>query len=426
MSIWQGSRLLRLGCCYGVLLISLLAAIQAVFTIPLNSAAFAAPPTSGATGDVASPFKFDIPAQSAVLMDADSGQVLWEKNAHEKLPPASITKIMSMLLIMEAVNAGRVSLDDIVPVSTHAYDMGGSQVYLQPGEEHNLRLMMDAIAIESANDATVAAAEYVAGSEPAFVDAMNARAKELGMRDTFFYNTTGLPISSEDDGNYTSAFDVAVMSRALLATPGIHEFISRKQATIPAGPKRAKPFVMYNRNKLLWRYSGADGIKTGYTEKAGYCLSASAKRGDMHLIAVVMRTDSDEARFEQAARLLDYGFRTYRRETLVKRGEKAGEITVRDAASPRVPVVATKDFSVLLPRGPEAGKITRELIPAKGIKAPIPKTKVVGQLVAKMGGRELARVDVVPEKDVKRANVFVRFFRWLWQGIVHLVTFGRR
>lgn len=397
--------------------------------VALALASLAAMPVDVAFGQAtgaADPFKFDIPARSAILIDADTGQILWEKNSREKLPPASITKIMSMLLVMEALESRRVSLEDIVPISTHAYDMGGSQAYLQPGEEHDLRLMLDAIAIESANDATVAAAEYLAGSEAGFVDAMNARAKELGMKDTFFYNSTGLPISPQDDGNYTSAHDVAVMSRALLAKPEIFEFISRKEATIPAGPKRAKPFIMYNRNKLLWRYSGADGIKTGYTEKAGYCLAATAKKSGLRLIAVVMRTDSEEARFEQSARLLDYGYRTFRRQVVVKKSERAGEIIVRDAANQRVPVVAARELAVLFPRGPEAGKVTRELVAAKGLRAPLSKSKTIGWLVAKKGGKELARVPVTPEKDVKRANALVRFFRWLWQGIVHIVTFGRR
>ncbi|MBE3574757.1 MAG: D-alanyl-D-alanine carboxypeptidase [Firmicutes bacterium] len=372
----------------------------------------------------APPLPFDIPARSGILIDATTGQVLWSKNAHEKLPPASITKIMTMLLTVEAVDRGQAKWSDRVTTSLHAYDMGGSQVYLQPGEVLTLGQMMDAVAIESANDATVAVAEFLAGSEEAFVAAMNQRARELGMTDTRFYNSTGLPAEPGQPDNVTSAADVAKMARALVSHPSIFQFIAREKAIIPTGPKRAKPFVMYNRNGLLFSYPGADGIKTGYTDAAGYCLAGTAKQDGRRLIAVVMHAASEAARVEQTARLLDYGFRSFTPKTVARKGQVVGKVPLPSGARAEVDAVAAAPAYILVPRW-SRGSVRSSLTWRKGLDAPVRKGQVVGGLVVRQGNQFSVTVPVVAAQSVSRAGGLTLFFRWLWHSIVHIVTFGR-
>jgi D-alanyl-D-alanine carboxypeptidase (penicillin-binding protein 5/6) len=246
---------------------------------------------------------FDLKAKASVLMDIDSGNILYEKNIHEKLPIASVTKVMSMLLVMEALDSGKITYEDMVPVSEHSYDMGGSQVYLKPGEEFTVLEMMKAVAIHSANDATVALAEKISGSEDAFVAMMNEKARELGMNDTNFLDCTGLT----DDNHYSSALDVATMSRELIRKhPKVLEITSVWHDTFRNGL-----FSLDNTNKLIRSYQGANGLKTGFTTKAGHCLSASAKRNKLQLIAVVLGEPDSDTRFAEAKKLLDYGFANY-------------------------------------------------------------------------------------------------------------------
>ena len=243
---------------------------------------------------------FDVPCQAAILIDEDSGTVLYEKNADESRPIASITKIMTLLLTFEALEAGKVSLSDIVPVSEHAYHMGGSQIWLEPGEQLTLDEMLKAICISSANDAAVAVAEFIGGSEPVFVERMNARAKELGMQSTTFRNACGL----DEDGHLSTARDVAIMSREMLLNhPEIENYCTVWMDTLRGGTTQ-----LVNTNKLLKSYNGITGLKTGTTGKAGVCISASASRDDLRLIAVVLGSSSGKERFAAATSLLDYGF----------------------------------------------------------------------------------------------------------------------
>ena len=243
-----------------------------------------------------------VDAAAAVLMEKETGAILYEQNAHDKLEPASVTKVMSLLLVLEAIDDGRLALDDMVTVSAHAASMGGSQVYLKEGEQMSVDDMLKAVAVVSGNDAAVALAEHLAGSEEGFVEQMNQRAAELGMTDTCFVNCTGLPAA----GHLTSAHDIAVMSRALIQHPKIRDY-----TTIWMDSIRGGQFQLANTNKLVRFYEGATGLKTGSTDAAGYCLSATAERDGMELIAVVLKAKTSEQRFESAKSLLNFGFANY-------------------------------------------------------------------------------------------------------------------
>lgn len=356
---------------------------------------------------------FDIPAESAILIDANTGQILWQKNAHKPLPPASITKIMTMLLVMEAVDSGRVSLDDVVTVSEHAKSMGGSQVYLATGEKITLENLMKAIAIASGNDASVAAAEYISGTESAFVRLMNQRAQELGMRDTVFYNSSGLP-EEEGKGNITTAYDISIMARELLKHPKVLEWTSTRIDSIRNGE-----FILHNTNTLIGSYEGADGLKTGHTDEAGYCLVATAKRGDTRLISVVLRTESPEARVNQTIRLFDFGFNAFTPQTAVKKGEEVGTVRVSGAKRLDNPVVAANSLTVLVPKGdPDA--LQGRFVPSGQLKAPLEADTQVGKYVVTVAGNPAGEVPVVTASEVPQANIFVRFFRWLWELVSRL------
>ena len=246
------------------------------------------------SSDSASSAAFSIDAKSAVLIDADSGAVLYEMNSREELPPASVTKIMTMLLIMEAVDSGRISLEDEVTISENASGMGGSQLYMEPGETHTVSELLTGISMVSANDACVAMAEYISGTEEIFVEKMNEKAEELGLENTHFANTNGLPAAD----HYTSAYDLAVMARQLLSYPDILSYLSAGSGSIEVGKEGHTSVIeMINTNKLLQTYNGATGIKTGFTQDAGYCLASSAERDDLRLIAVLLGAETSQLRF---------------------------------------------------------------------------------------------------------------------------------
>ena len=264
--------------------------------------------------------KVDISSKSAILMDVSSGKVIFEKNSNEKLPPASVTKVMSILLIMEAVDSGQITLQDKVPCSENAAGMGGSQIWLEVGEELTVDEMLKAICVVSANDCTVAMAEYLCGSEEAFVSKMNERAKELGMNDTTFKNCHGI----DEDGHLTSAYDIALMSRELLNN---HHTILN-YTTIWMDTLRDGESELVNTNKLIRNYKGATGLKTGSTSVALYNLSASATRDGMSLIAVILKAPTTKIRFSEAQKLLDYGFNNYEFKSLAVRGNVLKEADV--------------------------------------------------------------------------------------------------
>ena len=353
---------------------------------------------------------FDVPCAAAVLIDEDSGTVLYEKNADERRPVASITKVMTLLLTFEALQAGKISLTDIVPVSEHAYHMGGSQIWLEPGEQLTLQEMLKAICISSANDAAVAVAEFVAGSEPAFVDAMNARAAALGMTATHFANACGL----DEEGHLSSARDVAVMSREML----LHHPEVREYCTVWMDTLRGGKTQLVNTNKLLKSYPGITGLKTGTTGKAGVCIAASAERDGLRLIAVVLGAASGKERFDAAKTLLDYGFAHY----------DSAEVTLPDDAPEELPVqrgtaeTAALDYAaperLLVPKGEGSDLQTKILLP-DALQAPVQQGSSVGSWQLLRGETVLQELPICAAQDVQALS-----FGYCLHYLVHTVLPG--
>jgi D-alanyl-D-alanine carboxypeptidase (penicillin-binding protein 5/6) len=337
----------------------------------------------------------DIQAKSAVLMEQSTGKVLFEVNSHEKLPPASVTKVMTMVLIMEAIDNGKISFDDLVTCSEYAASMGGSQVYLEPGEQMTVQDMLKAIAVASGNDASVAMAEHICGSEEAFVKAMNDKAKELGMNDTNFVNCNGL----DTENHYTSAYDIALMSRELLKYPKIHDYL-----TIWIDSLREGKFGLANTNKLVRFYKGANGIKTGSTSKALYCLSASAQRDGMQLIATIMAAPTSSQRFSSASKLLDYGFAQYAVVRGVEKDEAVGEINVSKGMYPKVKLQTAAEFNLLVEKGKQ-GSIDKKVNIIDNVMAPVEKGQKVGDIVFSSNGEEIGKVDVVTAEAIEKITV---------------------
>ena len=349
-------------------------------------------------------------SQSAILMEEDTGTILYEQNSHEALPPASVTKVMTLLLIYEGERDGAFDWTDTVQVSEHAASMGGSQVFLEEGETQTAADMTKCIAIASANDAAVAMAEFLAGSEEAFVQKMNERAKELGMEDTHFVNACGL----DADGHVTSAYDIALMSRELMKNfPEIQEYTTTWQDSIIHKTRRGEEtFGLTNTNKLIQWYSGATGLKTGSTGNALYCLSGTAERDGMHLIAVVMAAPDFKVRFQEVMRLLDYGFANYTLEKGREKGYAVGEVAVDKGMEDTVTAVTAEEISVLTPKGADSKWETRtELLSA--VEAPVQAGTKVGELVYLRDGAEVGRAEVVTAEDVEKINIDTMLRRML-------------
>ena len=332
-----------------------------------------------------------IKAEGAILIEAETGIVLYEQNADEALPPASVTKIMSLLLIMEGIDENRISLEDKVSVSEYASSMGGSQVYLEPGEEMILHDMLKAIVVSSANDATVAVAEHLMGSVDAFVARMNERAKELGMINTVFKNTTGL----DEDGHVTSARDIAIMSRELIKHKKIFDYTTIWMDTLRDGA-----FGLSNTNKLIRFYSGANGLKTGSTSIAKYCLSAAALRNDMQLIAVVMAAPSSDERFAGAKKMLDYGFATYSVYKIPE--EEIAHVKVTGGVSETVRA-SHETESFLINKGKEKN-IEKQIEIAQSVAAPIDKGQKIGTINYMIDGNIIKSVDIKAAESIKRIS----------------------
>ena len=351
----------------------------------------------------------DTKAKAVFLMEKDSGIILHEENAHERLEPASVTKIMTLLLIMEALDEGRLKTEDMVTVSATAAGMGGSQVFLKEGEQMSVHDMLKAIAIASGNDASVAMAEHIAGSETAFVERMNQRARELGMMDTNFANCTGLPA----DGHVTSAHDIGIMSRELL----LYHPDVKAYTTIWMDTLRNGEFQLANTNKLIYYYSGATGLKTGSTDKALYCLSASALRDDMELIAVVLGSPTSADRFETAKALLNYGFANYTMMD-VQPAEAIPPVLVKLGAVSSVQPVPAKSSRILLQKT-DLSKVTTELNISETVEAPVEKNQILGEMVVYVDGTvydtiPLVAPDVIPR--LKVTQIFKQLITSLFMG----------
>lgn len=353
-----------------------------------------------------------IAAPHAVLMEASTGTVLYEKDAHMSVPPASVTKIMTMLLIFEALEEGKINLQDTVVVSERAASMGGSQVYLEPNEKQTVDTMLKCIAIASANDACVAMAEYVSGSEEAFVNKMNERAKELGMEDTHFVNCNGL----DAEGHVISAYDVALMSRELLINhPQIHDYCTIWMDTIThTTAKGSQEFGLNNTNKLIRQYEYCTGLKTGSTSQAGFCVSATAKKDDMELIAVIMNGETSKSRFLDATTLLNYGYTNYQiyRDTDDER-ERLPRIPVIAGVENDVMPVYEQEFAYLLMNGEPLTEIEKRLELQEELAAPIEKGDVLGTLGYYYKNEKLGEVNILASESVEAAQ-YMDYVKRVW------------
>ena len=341
----------------------------------------------------------DVPAPSAILMDAATGTVLYEKNADEKLPPASVTKIMTLLLVMEALDSGRIGWDDMVTASEAAAAKGGSQVYLEVGEQMSMDETLKSVVVSSANDCATALAEHVAGSEAAFVEKMNARAAELGMENTHFVNCTGLDDGENASEHLTTARDIAIMSRELLT----HEEI-KKYTTIWMDTVRNGQFGLSNTNKLVRFYEGTTGLKTGYTSTAGHCLSASAERDGMELIAVVLHCESSTDRFRSAKALLDYGFANYALADTQPEEPLQPVRVILGEESTLTPVLQ-QTAPILIEKGELAG-VTRTVTLCQEVEAPVEAGQQLGTLTLSTSTRTLAEIPIIAPQSVEKLTLW--------------------
>ena len=357
----------------------------------------------------------NVAGKSALLMDVATGTVIYEQNAHEALAPASVTKVMTMLLIMEAIDSGKIGWDDLVTTSEAAAAKGGSQVYLKVGETMKVSDMVKSIAVSSANDCACAMAEHIAGSESAFVENMNARARELGMSDTNFVNCTGLDDSEEAKKHRTSAHDIAVMSRQLLKN---HPDI-KKYTTIWMDTVRDGAFGLSNTNKLVRFYQGATGLKTGFTSGAGYCLSASAQRDGMELIAVVMGSATSQDRFAACKSMLDYGFANF--ENFTPALQEGAAVPVKLGIRNSVSVRPDNAVRLLIPRG-QGDRVTTEISLPEEISAPVAHGQELGTLTVRSGQEILAQIPLVAESGVERITWGKMFYRLLGRIVMAQVT----
>ena len=340
---------------------------------------------------------------SCLLMEKETGAILLEENSHEKLEPASVTKIMTLLLVMEAVDSGRISLDDPVAVSAYAAGMGGSQVYLKEGEQMPVSEMIKCVTVVSGNDCSVALAEHLAGSEGAFVAQMNQRAQELGMADTTFLNCTGLPAP----GHLTSAHDIALMSRELILNhPKIRDY-----TTIWMDSIRDGAFGLTNTNRLVRFYQGTTGLKTGYTSSAQYCMSATAERDGMELIAVVMRSPTVGQRFEDAKALLDYGFANYSLVPVYPEAPLA-PVDVLLGVQAQVQPQLERDCRLLVRKG-EEGQVGTRLSMAEDVEAPVERGQILGRLEVYVGEELRDTVPILAPEPVERLSIPGIFGRML-------------
>ena len=344
----------------------------------------------------------EITSTAAVLMEGSTGQVIYEKNKDEKLKPASVTKVMTLLLIFEAIDSGKIKLNDQVTISEHAASMGGSQVYLEPFETQDVNTLIKCISIASANDASVAMAEMIGGSEESFVAMMNARAKELGMLNTNFVNACGL----DADNHYTTAYDIALMSRELISKhPQISEYATVWMDTFVHTTRKGQTeFGLTNTNKLIKQYNGITGLKTGSTGLAKYCLSATAKRNGMDMIAVILAAPSTKVRFSEASKLLDYGFANCsifkdKNEDLV-----VNPIPVKQGIADSVGYRVNDEFSYVCLKGTNPADIKKEITLVENITAPITENFKVGEITYKLNGKKIGSIDIVSAENIDKAK----------------------
>lgn len=355
-----------------------------------------------------------VEGKSAVLMEVSTGKVLFEQNPDEALPPASITKVMTLLIIYDSVDSGKIKWSDKVTVSEHAASMGGSQIFLEPNEVQTVEVLTKSIAIASANDAAVAMAEYIGGSEATFVELMNEKAKELGMKTAHFENACGL----DTDGHLMSARDIAIMSCELIRKhPEVQKYTTTWQDTITHTTKKGTTeFGLTNTNKLIKQYNDATGLKTGSTGKALYCLSGTAKRDGMELCAVVMAAPDPKARFRQVMNMLDYGFANYTLAKGDKKGSAAAVVQVGKGEEDSVNAIVENEVNIVIPKGSDTG-LTKNMQFEENIQAPVKKGDKLGEIIYYYDNKQVGKTNIVAEKTVEKA-VFLKtakkvFEKWV-------------
>lgn len=364
-------------------------------------------PIDATVTDAAIGAQLDIKAKSAILMEVNTGEILYEMNADEQLPPASITKIMSLLLVMEAIDRKELSVEDVVTASEHACSMGGSQIWLEPGETMTVDDLLKAAVIASANDATVALGEQIAGSEEGFVAMMDARAAELGMTATNFANATGL----DAEGHISSAHDVAIMSAELIK----HDLI-KNYSTVWMDTLRDGESELVNTNKLVRFYEGTTGLKTGTTSGAGYCLSATAERNGLELVAVIMSGDTSQDRFNGAKKLLDYGFANYAYSDIAPELDGITSVNVKGGVLPRVKIEARENFNILMKKS-EATGITQTVTLPENVTAPVTIGDTIGTVDFYSGDTQIGSVNITAAENVDPMTFFTAFL-WILDGLL--------
>lgn len=338
----------------------------------------------------------NLESESAILIEQTTGQILYGKNIHKQLRPASVTKVMSMLLIMEAIDSGKVSLTDKVPCSENAASMGGSQIWLDPKETLTVDEMLKAICLNSANDCVVAMGEYIAGSEDAFVQMMNDKAKQIGMSDTVFKNCHGL----DEDGHVSSSYDISLMSRELLTKhPKITKYTTMWMETLRDGKTQ-----LSNTNKLIKNYKGATGLKTGSTSLALYNLSASATKEGLSLIAVIMKAPTTKVRFGEAEKLLNYGFNSFSYKEFGKKGELISTVNINKGTKSTIPVILENSLGIILEKGKEKD-IKQTININENINAPVKKGDKLGEVIFSLDGDNISKTDLVAQEDVEKINI---------------------
>lgn len=380
---------------FSALILSVALCATKVYAMPSNESILCEETQPATEETNASEPKIDTP--SAILMEASTGQIIYEKEADEQLPPASVTKVMTLLLIFDALDEGKIQLTDSVSVSEYAASMGGSQVFLEPGETQTVETMIKCIAVSSANDACVAMAEYIWGSEEEFVEKMNARAKQLGMEQTNFLNCNGL----DADGHVTTARDIALMSRELITKyPKIHDYSTIWMENITHTTKKGTTeFGLANTNKLIRQYPYATGLKTGSTSKAKFCLSATAKKDELELIAVIMAAPDPKARFKDATTLLNYGFGkcTKYRDTAPFKLES---LKINGGVEKEAPVAVEAEFQYIDTTGANLAGVERKVQMKKEKQAPVKKGEKAGTVTYLLDGKEIGRIEIQIQKDV--------------------------
>lgn len=355
-------------------------------------------------------------SKSAILIESTTGKIIYEKNSHEKLAPASMTKIMSMLLIMENIEKGTIKWNDKVTASKNASGMGGSQILLEEGEVMSVKDLFKGIAVASGNDAIVAMAEYISGSEKEFVKLMNKKAKELGLKDTVFKNPHGLDVAN----HYSSAYDMAIIAKELLKYEEVLKYTSIYEDYLRKGTERELWLV--NTNKLVRFNKLVDGLKTGYTKEAGYCLTATAKKDNIRLISVVMGEPDPNTRNNETTELLNYGFAKYKATKIIKKHMTVKKINMEKAKEEKIDLITKNEYSIITLKTKKIGKITYDMN-LKSIELPIKKGNVLGKLIIKENGKEIMKIDLTTKKDIKKASIFTLYKRYLKSILIGNICF---